>query len=112
MSHIGRIAIAIAVATLALPAAAGSWPNLPVRKTPQNVAPTAREMTLAAPAERWIVNGFEYVGGEAGWQLSPHKLLWVKGQIAHSDECDHVIRSVKAPTPGDLESSRKLYPGA
>lgn len=163
MLKIGRTAIAIAIAALALPAAAGSWPNLPARKAAANAAQPAPAKPLiavsprssdgfvegageagwsleqysyfrteegpgeaiyaprkfatskpardAAPANR-IVNGFEYVGGDGGWQPAPHRLVWNAGRFAHSDECDHVIRTAKAATPEELESVRNLSPGA
>ena len=53
------------------------------------------------------VNGFEYVGGEAGWQLAQHKYEFVNGRLAMSDECDHAIRKAEAATPADLERARQ-----
>lgn len=162
MLKTGKLIAAMAIATLALPAMAGSWPNLPARKAPVNAAQPAptkspaaslpqsadgyvaeggaggwpleqyryfrpeegrgelvyapRKLAASQPAKnvataKGSVNGFEYVGGEAGWQLAQHKFVWSAGRFAHSDECDHVIRVAKAPTPAELESVRKLYPG-
>jgi hypothetical protein len=112
MFKIGRMTAVIAIAALALPAAAGSWPNLPTRKAPANASqPAPAKSPIAIPPQS-SVNGFEYAGGEAGWQLSPHKFVWSEGRFVHSDECDHAIRTAKAPTPAELESTRALYPGA
>lgn len=69
---------------------------------------TAIATTGAAPP----VAGFEYVGGDAGWVLSQHKYVFAGGRFAMSDECDHAIRTVKAPTPAEIETARNLYPGA
>lgn len=146
-----RLISVAAVAALALPALAGSWPPIAPRKAPQAAA-----VSVTAPAPRSIdgfeatpgeagwqlvqptysfvggklvrtdttprtaiattavappASGFEYVGGDAGWDLSPHKYVFTGGRLAMSDECDHAIRIVKAPTPAEIETARKLYPG-
>lgn len=162
MFKTGKLVAAMAIATLAMPAMAGSWPNVPARKAPANAAQPApaksliasppqsadgfvteagegswsleqyryfqteegrgesvyapRKFAASKPAKnvattKGSVNGYEYVGGEAGWQLAPHKFVWSAGRFAHSDECDHVIRTAMAPTPAELDSVRKLYPG-
>ncbi len=39
----------------------------------------------SAPVSRVYVersDGFEFVGGETGWQLAPHKLVWRAGGFA------------------------------
>lgn len=155
LNRTAKVAIAIAIAALALPAAAGSWPNIPARKSPTktitavNAQPaegSSVEAGIAGSLEEYryfpneekthgkksfawggaapqrvdtayaagarSVNGFEYIGGEGGWQPSQHKYLWSAGRFAHSDECDHAIRMAKAPTPDELESARKFYGGA
>lgn len=66
---------------------------------------------IAKASETRSVNGFEYVGGESGWQLSQHKYEFVNGKLAMSDECDHVIRTVRAPTPAEVEQARQFSPG-
>ena len=137
MLKTGKLITAIAIATLALPAIAGSWPNLPARKALSNTtqpAPTksavanftqsqdgyaregegeARLTTSQAKADAATVKvtGFEYTGGEAGWQPAQHKFVWKAGRFAHSDECDHAIRPAKAATPAELESARLSYSG-
>ncbi|HET7730396.1 MAG TPA: hypothetical protein VFK48_10220 [Usitatibacter sp.] len=72
--------------------------------TPPVAADTAD--SRAAPA------GFEFVGGETGWQPAGHKFVWAGGRFAHSEECDHAIRIVKAPTPAEIDSTGRLSPGA
>ena len=149
----GRLILAAAIAALAVPAFAGSWPNLPARKPAAAkplfsltvVAPQSRDgfveeagdavssleqyryfpteehrgkatIVYANPvppaADTLPKNGFEYIGGDGGWQLSQHKYVRLAGKFVHSEECDHAVRSVKAPTAGELEEARKAYPGA
>lgn len=109
-----RLISVAAVAALALPALAGSWPPIAPRKSP-NAAPAA----VTAPASPRSTDSrppqasdFEFVGGDTGWQLSQHKYVFAGGRLVMSDECDHTIRIVKAPTPGEIESVRQLSPGA
>lgn len=148
-----NVVLATAIAMLALPAAAGSWPNIPARK-PAVVA-AAAPLVAAAPqsADGFVpeagdagtsleqyryfraeetpnerrpapvfaraaaapvdvatgkVNGFEYIGGEAGWQPISHTLVWTAKGFAHSEVCDHAIRMVKGPTPAERDEARKL----
>ena len=149
----GRFMLAAAIAAIALPAAAGSWPNLPASKPAvakprlslTAVPPQSRDgfiegtgdavssleqyryfrteeyrgkdtiaYTDSAPdtADTLSKGGFEYIGGDAGWQLSQHKYVRVAGKFQHSEECDHAVRAVKAPTPREVEEVRKVYPGA
>jgi len=110
-----RLVAAIAIAMLALPAAAGSWPNFSPAKAP---AKAAQAKMVRAPSQSldgfvagYVVNGFEYVGGEPGWQPAGHKLVWSGGRFAHSDQCDHVIRIAKAPSAADVEYTRSFSPG-
>jgi len=146
MLKTGKLIAAMAIATLALPAMAGSWPPI-LRKAPGNTtqpAPTkspaanfwgdgyAREgeggtwggkLTATQPTVDTATqpsvdvatanaNGFQYIGGESGWQVAQHKYVWTAGHFAHSSECDHAIHTAKAATPAELESARLLYPGA
>lgn len=144
MSKTLKLLAATAVAALAFPAAAGSWPNLtrtpaaqPAQASPDGFVTlegeamstleqyryfrneeneklfTARSIPLveAPGAATRAVNGFEYVGGEAGWQVAQHKYVWSGGRFAHSDECDHVIRVVSGPTAQDREEAARLYSG-
>ena len=126
MLHTGKLIIAVAVATLALPAAAGnSWPQVPSRPTAKTaqLAPvqfstarapqssvTASTATKDAYAGNGAVNGFEYVGGDGGWQVVEHKYVLSNGRFVHSDECDHAIRSAQAVTPADVAATK--MPGA
>ena len=161
MLHTGKLMIAVAVATLALPATAGnSWPQVPSKpvvkisqpapvkfttgSAPQSrgrfvsdgseagssleqysyfrteegpsetiYAPRlaiARAATKAVYSGKGAVNGFEYIGGDGGWQLAEHKYVLRDGRFAHSDECDHAIRSAQAVTPADVAATK--MPGA
>lgn len=55
--------------------------------------------------------GFENAGGDTGWAVSQHKYVFAGGRLAMSDECDHAIRTVKGPTPAEMEAARSLSPG-
>ena len=70
------------------------------------VAPATKAQTTGRS-----VNGWTYVGGEVGWQLTPHSLVWSGNRFVHSDECDHAIRVVQGPTASEIEEVRRLYPG-
>ena len=104
-----KLTIALAAATLVLPAAAGSWPPTPPRKAAEKSPPAVRVVEAQQPKS---IDGFEYVGGDAGWQLAQHKYEFTNGKLVMSDECDHAIRSAQAPTPAEVESARRLSPGA
>lgn len=58
------------------------------------------------------LTGFEFVGGETGWQPAGHKYVWSAGAFAHTEDCDHAIRTVKGPTPADVDAVRRQSPGA
>ena len=146
------LVLAGAMAMLALPAAAGGWPNVPARKPADAGAPLVsaaprsadgfipeagdavatleqyryfrneeKERSAAPALVRAVaapvnvatgkVNGFEYLGGEAGWQPISHTLAWTPQGFGHSNVCDHAIRIVTGPTPAELETARKLGGG-
>ena len=152
MSKTLRMLTAIALAAMALPAAAGGWPNTPALskgKLWTSPVPATTESSdgfvqlqgeaMSAlgeyryfPAEEYrgkrgfafgtpaalapksastVKDGFEYIGGEAGWQLSQHKYVLSGGKFVHGEECDHVVRLVKAPTAKEIEAARSAYPG-
>lgn len=145
--------IAATAAAIALPATAGSWPNLPARKAPPNVTAAApapaktvapggyvfgaeeggwslqqysyfrqeedsvtgpkRPIVAAAGVTAIVANDpFEAVGGDSGWQLKQHKYVFAGGALAHSEECDHAIRTARAPTPAEVDGLRNMSPGA
>lgn len=56
-------------------------------------------------------DGWQYVGGEREWALIPHKLAFVGGQFAHTDECDHSERAKPDLRMSAAEESlaRELY---
>ena len=118
MSRTLKVAALAAAAALALPAVAGpSWPPTPPRKQPSRATgeeqPAPRvavppPLSKATPSKA----GFEYVGGDAGWQLAQHRYDFVGGRFTMSDECDHAIRSAQAATPAELEAARRESPGA
>lgn len=108
----GKLVAAVAIALLALPAAAGSWPNISPRKAPAKASQTTAPAVATPRPIDENASGFEYIGGEGGWQPSQHKYVWSSGGFAHSDECDHAIRTAKASTAADLERNLTLYGGA
>ena len=150
LNRTATLTAAVAIALLALPAAAGSWPNIAPRKAQQagsslvrapsraidgfvaeageNVASLEQvryinqkdaagmtrvaRATPAVEAATSYANGFEFVGGDTGWQPAVHKFVWSGGRFAHSDECDHVIRLVSGPTPAESEAAKARSPGA
>lgn len=146
-----RLISVAAVAALALPALAGSWPPIAPRKAPKAAAvsvttPAPRAIdgfeavageagwqlvqpsyniaggklvrtdtpvqTLTATNDALPATGFEPAGGDAGWALSQHKYVFAGGRLAMSDDCDHAIRTAKAPTAAEIETARKFSPGA
>lgn len=113
MSKTANLLAAVAVATLALPAAADSYPDA---SYPIGQHFTARTATPAPQAAQRIAptapKDFEFVAGETGSQPVSHKLVWIGGGFAHSDECDHAIRMVSGPTADEVESIRNMSPGA
>ena len=113
-NRIAKLSAAVVIALLALPAAAGSWPNIAPSKAPAkaqqvNVSPVRENV---ASLESVQANDFEYVGGDTGWQPAGHKFVWSAGRFAHSEQCDHVIRVVSGPTPAEVESAKAISPGA
>ena len=70
MSKVRKLIVATAMAALALPAfagAGGSWPPTPAKASRGTIkiaaGPAAIQQSPTASG------GFEYIGGEAGWQL-------------------------------------------
>ena len=108
MLRIARLIAAIAVAALALPALAGSWPPI----LPRSAAPKALQAASGTLAQKNAsLDGFEFIGGEAGWQPAQHKMERRSGRWVHSDECDHAIRPAQAAAPQAVEAAQKLYGG-
>lgn len=71
-------------------------------------ASAAARKAAAAPS----ADGFEYIGGEGGWQLTQHRYVLSNGKLAHSQDCDHAIRTAAAlPSADQLEALRRRYPG-
>ena len=105
-----RLVTLAVAAALVLPVVAGpSWPPTPPAKATGKATPPA--VKVAKTPAKSVINGFEYVGGDAGWQLAQHKYDFVNGRLAMSDECDHAIRTAAAPTPAEIEATRRLSPG-
>ena len=111
MLKLAKLTLAIAAAALAVPAMAGnSWPQGPsgnakaaaTGKTPA----VARTEARSAPAA-----GFTYSGEGVGWEPSQHKYVFAGKGLAHSNECDHVMRTASAVTPAMIEEARKQWPG-
>ena len=105
-----RLVTLAAAAILVLPAIAGpSWPPTPPAKATGKPAPAVVKVQKAP--EKSVINGFEYVGGDAAWQLAQHKYDFVNGRLAMSNECDHAIRMAAVATPSEIEATRRLSPG-
>lgn len=78
-----RLISVAAAAALALPALAGSWPPIAPRKA--SSPPAASVLPVPAAAQRSI-DGFEFVGGEAGWQLAQPRYDNVSGTLVRVDD--------------------------
>jgi hypothetical protein len=73
--------------------------------------PLATSAPSAATTASTSANGFQFVGGDTGWQPVGHTFVMKNGALAHSDQCDHMIRTVQGPTPAEVEAARSLSPG-
>lgn len=45
--------------------------------------------TIAAPASRDANDAWDFIGGEAGWDLRQHRYDFVNGRLVHSDTISH-----------------------
>ncbi len=129
MPRLPLIAALLAAASLALPAMAQSrlpgetllagldeYRYFPNEDRPRGRKSFAREEAAPKAAQSSDVatrprDGFEFIGGETGWQPSSHKLVWSGGRFVHSDECDHVIRTVQGPSTREIDRVRNASPG-
>lgn len=79
----------LVAASFALPAFAGRpfiTPDKRFPSIPEKKEPAASVSTNEATA-RTTLNGYEYVGGDTGWQLAPHRLVWAAGGFKHASDC-------------------------
>jgi hypothetical protein len=76
-------------------AAEPTYPSNPERNFTTQSVPVARTRAEVlgefmdfrknpVSADRW-----QYVAGERGWALKPHKFAFAGGKFEHTDECDH-----------------------
>jgi hypothetical protein len=106
---------AIAFLTTGMTAMAGSWPNVPARKTAQATesVPAANRIARQeyANARGALPTGdFEFVGGESGWQLRQHHYEFRGGGIAHAPDCtlvSHAAATSADPLRKSLEPTRR-----
>ena len=112
---------AIALVTTAMTATAGSWPNIPARKTVQ--ATGDMPMTLrtakqdaAIGRDALAAGNFEYVGGDADWQLRQHHYTWSASGLAHASDCTLVASTTTPAQPAPdrrvIEPAGSQLPGA
>jgi hypothetical protein len=83
---------AIALASTAMSATAGSWPTIPakgVAKVSAGVPATTRIAKQEPGVARDTLSSgdFEQVSSEAGWQLRQHQLVPGGGVIVHAPQC-------------------------
>jgi hypothetical protein len=114
MKRSSSLVIALLATAFAVPAVAGNNLNLWTRpastiEAPKIVTAAERTRNVTKPVVR---DGFEEIGGDAGWQLSQHRYVLKDGKFAHGDECDHVIRSASAVSAADIERNRVQSPGS
>ena len=97
MSTVKLLTSVFAIAAMAATSAmAGGWPNIPAKKV---AASSADCCSVSAKNEKATNNqssktprlispdGFEYLGGEAGWQLAQHKYEYRNGRFTHAPDC-------------------------
>ncbi len=88
MPNTRNLIVAMALALVALPAAAGSAP------------------------ERSTTDGFAYVGGDGGWhQLIPPVFAWNNGRLVRPGPTELDVQAPSRVTTRDLEETARLYPG-
>ncbi len=76
-------------------------------------APQSASVPAAAVSSAAVDDGFHFVGGESGWEVSRHVFVARGGRLVHSDECDHTVHAAAATvTPADLDRAARFYPGA
>lgn len=113
MSKVQSLLAAVAASALALPVLAGGPPfPYPAWKGVEQAPKAAAAATATAPqdAASRQVRDFEYVGGDAGWQLVQHHYIVVNGRFEHASDCDHEMRMAERPGAGGLGDAQ--YPGA
>ncbi len=101
--------LSLTVAAMALAASgtamAGSSPNTAAQKA-DVPASTCCSATMEDDKERMMVastDAFEYVGGEAGWQLRNPKYEFGGGGLVHAADCPLTVASSQvAPAGGGL----------
>jgi hypothetical protein len=79
-----------------------AWPNVLVKKqqpatrtasaeccsvAPTKTADTATARATKATTRLVSADGFEYVGGDTGWQLAQHKFELRSGEFKHASDC-------------------------
>jgi len=102
---------AVTLVTAGMAAIAGPGSTLPAWKPTRAAAGAPAPMRVAnqAPAagrEALATGDFEYVGGDAEWQLRQHKFTLRSGTLAHAPDCTLVAsaapaasRSIGCPAP-------------
>lgn len=90
-------AVALSLTGLAAQAGPGSghpvWkPESTAAKTPADKSPTIGTRLAAAGGD------FEFVGGEAGWQLRQHQYVLSGGGFTHSPQCVLAANAAAAGT--------------
>lgn len=109
MSKVQLLLAAVAASALALPVLAGGPPSpYPAWKGVKQ-APKAAATAPQDAASRQV-RDFEYVGGDAGWQLVQHHYIVVNGRFEHASDCDHEMRMAERPRADGLGDAQ--YPGA
>jgi hypothetical protein len=54
---------------------------------------------------------FRFVPGDTGWELKQHVYVRSGRSWVHSEECDHAIRTARAPAREEIDTARNLSPG-
>lgn len=109
---------AVALVTTGMTATAGpGWPAMPASKPAKATAdaPASMRAERQAPAagrDALPAGEFEYIGGDADWQLRQHRLTLRGGHVVHASECTLMASAATVPGRGSLGPSGDQSPGA
>lgn len=70
-------------------------------------APSASAQANNTPAP----GAFTYRGDGIGWEVTSHDFVLSGSRLAHSDKCDHMMRTAVAPTTSEVDAMRLMSPG-
>ena len=95
MSTVKLLTSALVIGALAATSAmAGGWPNASAKKAAESrddccgAKNASTSKSQASKAARLVSpDGFEYLGGDNGWQFAQHKFEYRGGRLGHASDC-------------------------